>query len=108
MGALFDLFDFALWLCGSTCPTSPIRLQGKSVARAGAKEQSSDVYKVVKMIMDRNYDPVIVFSFSKKECESLAMQMASLDLNSEDEKKMVSSIFHRCGSPRHGSLPWCP
>lgn len=46
--------------------------------------------------MDRNYDPVIVFSFSKKECESLAMQMASLDLNSEDEKKMVSSIFHRC------------
>ena len=36
---------------------------------------------------------MIVFSFSKKECEALALQMATLDLNSEDEKQLVSGVF---------------
>lgn len=36
---------------------------------------------------------VIVFSFSKKECETLALNMASLDLNSDEEKKMVTEIY---------------
>ena len=50
----------------------------------------------VKMItMERNLDPVIIFSFSKKECEALANQMAALDFNDESEKKIVDSIFGR-------------
>lgn len=36
---------------------------------------------------------VIVFSFSKKECEALALQMAPLDLNDEEERKVVDSVF---------------
>eukprot|EP00983_Pelagomonas_calceolata_P104219 1159000-Pelagomonas_calceolata.AAC.7 len=36
---------------------------------------------------------VIVFSFSKKECEKLALNMAQLDLNDEDEKKLVDTIY---------------
>jgi ATP-dependent RNA helicase DOB1 len=52
----------------------------------------SDIYKIVKMIMERNYDPVIVFSFSKKECEALALQMAKLDFNDEEEKKMLEKV----------------
>jgi hypothetical protein len=36
---------------------------------------------------------VIVFSFSKKECEALALQMAPLDLNDEDERKIIDSVF---------------
>ncbi len=36
---------------------------------------------------------VIVFSFSKKECEALALQMAPLDLNDESEHKLVEGIF---------------
>ena len=43
--------------------------------------------------MQRNYDPLIVFSFSKKECELLARQMAELDLNNSSEKKLVEGIF---------------
>jgi hypothetical protein len=42
---------------------------------------NSDIYRIVKMIMERHYDPVIVFSFSKKQCEILATQMAKLDFN---------------------------
>ena len=49
------------------------------------------------MILERNYDPVIVFSFSKKECEKLALSMVTLDLTDKDEKVLVNSIFTRCG-----------
>ncbi|KAH9318432.1 hypothetical protein KI387_020201, partial [Taxus chinensis] len=60
---------------------------------AGKSGEESDIFKIVKMIMQRQYDPVIVFSFSKRDCEILAMQMAKLDLNVEDEKKLVDTIF---------------
>lgn len=56
--------------------------------------QSSDLYKIVKMIMTKNYQPVIVFSFSKRECESNAMQVSKLDFNLEEEKKLVSAVFN--------------
>ncbi len=35
----------------------------------------------MKMIMERSYQPVIVFSFSKRECEAYALQMSKLDFN---------------------------
>ena len=41
----------------------------------------TDIYKIIKMIMLKNYNPVIVFSFSKKECEHLALKMSKLDFN---------------------------
>jgi superfamily II RNA helicase len=31
--------------------------------------------------MERQFAPVIIFSFSKKDCEIYAMQMAKLDFN---------------------------
>ena len=34
------------------------------------------------MIMERNLAPVIVFSFSKKDCETYACATAKLDFNS--------------------------
>ncbi|XP_009103109.1 DExH-box ATP-dependent RNA helicase DExH9 isoform X1 [Brassica rapa] len=55
--------------------------------------EESDIFKLVKMIIQRQYDPVILFSFSKKECEALAMQMSKMDLNSDDEKDSVETIF---------------
>ncbi len=51
---------------------------------------------------------MIIFSFSKKECEALALQMVSLDLNSEDEAKMVAAIFSNaidCLSEEDRRLP---
>uniref|UniRef100_A0ACD6A8A7 Uncharacterized protein n=1 Tax=Avena sativa TaxID=4498 RepID=A0ACD6A8A7_AVESA len=60
---------------------------------AGKPHEDSDIFKLVKMIIQRQYDPVILFSFSKKECEFLAMQMSKMDLNGEDEKVNVETIF---------------
>lgn len=46
--------------------------KGLVVGKAG---EDSDIFKMVKMIIQRQYDPVICFSFSKRECEYLAMQV---------------------------------
>lgn len=45
------------------------------------------------MIMTKNYNPVIVFSFSKRDCESLALKISKLDFNSSEESDMVSKVF---------------
>ncbi|XP_054715742.1 exosome RNA helicase MTR4-like [Uloborus diversus] len=61
--------------------------------RKGGMKDGSNCYKLVKMIMERNFAPVIVFSFSKKECEAYALQMAKLDFNSAEEKPLVEEVF---------------
>ncbi|CAL1279980.1 unnamed protein product [Larinioides sclopetarius] len=61
--------------------------------RKGGFKDGSNCYKIVKMIMERNFAPVIVFSFSKKECEAYAMQMAKLDFNTDEEKPLVEEVF---------------
>ncbi|XP_015890853.3 DExH-box ATP-dependent RNA helicase DExH9 isoform X1 [Ziziphus jujuba] len=59
----------------------------------GRVSEESDIFKMVRMIIQRQYDPVILFSFSKRECETLALQMAKMDLNGDDEKVTVETIF---------------
>ncbi|MQL76175.1 hypothetical protein Taro_008572 [Colocasia esculenta] len=73
----------------------------------GKPSEESDIFKIVKMIMQRQYDPVILFSFSKRECEFLAMQMAKMDLNDDDEKvsNMLPLLKHGIGVHHSGLLP---
>ncbi|KAF3160660.1 ATP-dependent RNA helicase mtr4, variant 2 [Orbilia oligospora] len=59
----------------------------------GGNKGPNDIYKIVKMIMIKNYNPVIVFSFSKRECENHALQMSKLAFNDEDEKELVGRVF---------------
>ncbi|KAJ9123584.1 hypothetical protein QFC24_003800 [Naganishia onofrii] len=77
-------------------PANPSSGRGRNgnTRKGGAmKGPNSDIYKLVKMIMMKNLNPVIVFAFSKRECESLAMQMAKIDMNTEEEAAMVENIF---------------
>ncbi|OMJ30233.1 ATP-dependent RNA helicase mtr4 [Smittium culicis] len=67
--------------------------KGGKTNKGSDKRGPSDIFKIVKMIMVKNYNPVIIFSFSKRECESLALQMSKLDFNSEDEKNLVGEVF---------------
>ncbi|XP_050666669.1 exosome RNA helicase MTR4 [Leptidea sinapis] len=53
-----------------------------------------NIFSIVKMIMEKNFAPVIIFSFSKKHCELYAMQMAKLDFNTIEEKKLVDEVFN--------------
>ncbi|XP_015178986.1 PREDICTED: superkiller viralicidic activity 2-like 2 [Polistes dominula] len=72
--------------------------KGDTKGRKGGLRVTNDgqtnIFKMVKMIMERNFAPVIIFSFSKKDCEVYAMQMAQLDLNTMDEKKLVDEVFN--------------
>ncbi|XP_022753463.1 DExH-box ATP-dependent RNA helicase DExH10 isoform X4 [Durio zibethinus] len=69
---------------------------GKSsgrTAKGGSASGGSDIYKIVKMIMERKFHPVIVFSFSRRECEYHAMSMSKLDFNTQEEKNAVEEVF---------------
>ena len=57
------------------------------------KKSASDLFKLIKMINMKNYHPVIVFSFSKKECENNALQLSKLDFNTSEEKQLVKNIY---------------
>lgn len=73
--------------------TQPTKHYGQSnKPTAKNPENESHCYKLVKMIMERNFAPVIVFSFSKKECENYAMQMAKLDFTSGNYNSFKQSI----------------
>ncbi len=60
----------------------------------GGTKGPSDIYKIVKMIMMKSYNPVIVFSFSKNLCEAYALQMSNLTFNEKSEKDMVEKVFN--------------
>ncbi|CAH1772734.1 unnamed protein product [Owenia fusiformis] len=66
---------------------------GKKGGQKGGKGEP-DVFKIVKLIMERQLAPVIVFSFSKKDCEAYAMQMAKLEFNTAEEKSLVEEVFN--------------
>ncbi|KAJ1557920.1 ATP-dependent RNA helicase mtr4, partial [Nowakowskiella sp. JEL0078] len=69
------------------------RSKGKGNFKEKQQKAGSDLLRLVKMIMAKNYHPVIVFSFSKRECENNALALSKLDFNDSEEKEMVISVF---------------
>lgn len=54
---------------------------GRGGQMRGGKKQDSGCFKVIKMAMEHDLAPVIVFSFSKKDCETYALQLSKMDFN---------------------------
>ncbi|EJT99659.1 antiviral helicase [Dacryopinax primogenitus] len=67
----------------------------KGVDRGMCYSSQSDIHKLVKMISQKGYGPVIVFSFNKRECEALAMAISKLDFNTDDEANMVEEVYKK-------------
>lgn len=64
-----------------TCLQAPAELDEKIGNKKSSKFKKnnsigSDLFKIVRLIMDKELDPCIVFSFSKKDCETYALQMS--------------------------------
>lgn len=60
------------------------------------------------MIMERKFEPVIIFSFSRRECEHHAMSMSKLDFNTQEEKDVVEQVFQNailCLNEEYRNLP---
>ncbi|VDN10035.1 unnamed protein product [Dibothriocephalus latus] len=73
-----------------------------------SKRTENNVVKMVRLVKQRNLEPIIVFSFSKKECEIYALQMTECDFNTPAEKKVVEEVFKNAISglsPEDRSLP---
>lgn len=70
--------------------------KGKKRKRAGGKKggQTSGLFRIVKLIMERNLNPVIVFSFSKKDCEKYALDLNSEDYTDELEKDLITQVYN--------------
>ncbi|XP_065175835.1 exosome RNA helicase MTR4-like [Sycon ciliatum] len=84
-----DNFQKAMSLLNDA-PAGP---QAKFGRKGGFKGDQTSLFKIIRMIMERSLQPVIIFSFSKKECEAYAMQLSKLDFNTEEEKKLVVDVF---------------
>ena len=99
-----DNFTSALAVVAANAQAAQAMRDARMAARAGGREaresaaqqqgpQRSDMYKLVNMLLQRSLGPVIVFSFSKRECEANGAQLHDLDLLEPEEKKAVDHIF---------------
>ena len=59
----------------------------------GGADNGSDIAKIIRMTIKKKFNPVIVFNFSKRECENMAMNISTLSFNDDSEKAMVRHIF---------------
>ncbi|KAJ4144356.1 hypothetical protein LMH87_003242 [Akanthomyces muscarius] len=60
----------------------------------GGADEGSDMSKIIRMTIRKSFNPVIVFNFSKRECENMAISISKLSLNDDSEKAMVNKVFH--------------
>ncbi|VDO78306.1 unnamed protein product [Schistosoma margrebowiei] len=68
----------------------------------------NNVIQIVRLVKHRSLEPIIVFSFSKKECEIYALQLAKFDFTTDAEKKVVDEVFRNAIdglSPEDRALP---
>ncbi len=67
--------------------------KGSKSRKQVVKNLSADLMKIVNLIMSRQLDPCIIFSFSKKDCETYALQMSRMEFNNDDEKALIDKVF---------------
>ncbi|KAK3683460.1 rRNA-processing arch domain-containing protein [Podospora appendiculata] len=69
--------------------------KNKTTNKGGqAPNEKSDIAKIIKMILKKKFQPVIVFSFSKRQCEQLAIATSVMKFNAPDEEAMVDNVFN--------------
>lgn len=107
-----DNFQKAMGALASASGEDPSNAEAgrgrKGETKKGGTSGPSDIYKIVKMIMLKRYNPVIVFAFSKRQCEALALQMSKLEFNTDEERDMVQTVFTNAIdalSPEDRALP---
>lgn len=59
----------------------------------GGVDEGSDMQKIIRMTIKKKFNPVIVFNFSKRECENMALSISNMTFNDDSEKAMVHKVF---------------
>ncbi|KAG7365306.1 DEAD/DEAH box helicase domain protein [Nitzschia inconspicua] len=69
----------------------------KKRKRGGGGKKGGDpfsgLHRIIKLIMDRNLNPVIIFSFSKKDCERYALTLNKEDYTDDVEKDLITQVY---------------
>lgn len=71
-----------------------VNVETKKAQKRRGKANLGDLEKIVRMCSDRGYLPVIVFSFSRKECEANAVALKKMDVTDDDEKRLIDEVFN--------------
>ena len=68
---------------------------GKKGGEGGGGDVGGDVLKLAKLAQTKGFDPVIFFSFSRRECEEYARKLldANVDFTTAEEKEAVDEVF---------------
>jgi ATP-dependent RNA helicase DOB1 len=69
------------------------RGKNKKTDTGANPEEKSDIERLIRMIVKKNFHPVIVFNFAKRECEQMAIKTSSMRFNAPDEEAMVNQVF---------------
>ncbi|KAM7192853.1 ATP-dependent RNA helicase mtr4 [Naviculisporaceae sp. PSN 640] len=80
----------------SNDPYAKMRGKGKNkkINKGGeAPDEKSDISRVIRMIIKNKFQPVIVFNFSKRDCENMALKTSIMKFNAPDEEAMVNKVF---------------
>lgn len=79
----------------SNDPNAKQRGKGKNKkTNKGGVDEGGDMQKIIRMTIKKKFNPVIVFNFSKRECENMAISICNLTFNDDSEKAMVRKVFH--------------
>ncbi|CAD6195637.1 unnamed protein product [Caenorhabditis auriculariae] len=54
----------------------------------------NNVLRIIRTIKENDMLPSIVFSFSRKECESYALSLKDMDFNTKEERDMVGKVYN--------------
>ncbi|KAJ5907826.1 hypothetical protein N7495_000508 [Penicillium taxi] len=85
-----------------------VKFGKKGTVNKGGQKGTSDIQKLVKLMITKNHDPLIVFSFSKRDCEKHAVELRGMSFNDDSEKEQVSKVFDHALemlSPEDRKLP---
>lgn len=64
-----DNFNAAMNVLATVGEASKGDQRGRKGGIKGTNAGQTNIFKIVKMIMERQFAPAIIFSFSKKDCE---------------------------------------
>ena len=67
--------------------------KNKKTNKGGSSDEANDMHRLIRMTIKKRLNPVIVFNFSKRECENMALAISDMSFNEDSEKAMVNKVF---------------
>jgi len=67
--------------------------QKRQQAASKLSTTATNLFRIVKLVMARSLNPVIIFSFSKKDCEKYALSLNKENFNDEVEQDLICQVY---------------